>query len=250
MRAARFKRDPGQPAKVLGHRGARHAAPENTLAAFELARAEGAAGVELDVRIDAEGTVIVLHDPTLTRVTAGACSAHVEDLKRADWAALDVGKGEKVPLLVDVLDWAKRHDLCVNVEVKADVRNRRRLLSAVVQCLAPRAAESERLLLSCFHPGIVWHLAKHLPDFGVNWLVHDRQPLLGRAPAFRRLGALGVNPQHTLLSVSSVERWKAAGALLCTWTVNSPELALAYDHFGVDVIISDEPGRVLSALRG
>jgi glycerophosphoryl diester phosphodiesterase len=47
---------------VLGHRGARHAAPENTLRAFELARTEGADGVELDVRIDANGEVIVLHD--------------------------------------------------------------------------------------------------------------------------------------------------------------------------------------------
>ena len=49
---------------VLGHRGARHAAPENTLAAFDLAMTEGADGVELDVRLDGDGRVIVLHDPT------------------------------------------------------------------------------------------------------------------------------------------------------------------------------------------
>src|SRR5262249_27028360 len=65
---------------VLGHRGARHAAPENTLRAFELALAEGADGIELDVRLDGDGRVIVLHDRTLERVTAGGETRDVEAL--------------------------------------------------------------------------------------------------------------------------------------------------------------------------
>ena len=47
---------------VLGHRGASAAAPENTIAAFERARALGADGVELDVRRSADGVLMVHHD--------------------------------------------------------------------------------------------------------------------------------------------------------------------------------------------
>ena len=60
-----FRRQSGERPFVLGHRGARHAAPENTLKAFDMAAAEGADGVELDVRLCQSGEVIVLHDPTL-----------------------------------------------------------------------------------------------------------------------------------------------------------------------------------------
>src|SRR3954468_10133753 len=101
-----WQRPLGKRPFVLGHRGARHAAPENTLAAFELARREGADGVELDVRLDASGEVIVLHDPTLTRVTQGKETRHAEDISSPELARLDVGAGERVPLLADVLDWA------------------------------------------------------------------------------------------------------------------------------------------------
>ena len=80
----RLTRKPGTLPLVLGHRGARHAAPENTHAAFELARSEGAAGVELDVRLVKSGEIVVLHDPTLTRVTRGADARAVEQLSFAE----------------------------------------------------------------------------------------------------------------------------------------------------------------------
>jgi glycerophosphoryl diester phosphodiesterase len=73
-----WQRPAGARPFVLGHRGARHAAPENTQRAFELALAEGADGIELDVRLDRDGRVIVLHDRTLARVSAGQETRDVE----------------------------------------------------------------------------------------------------------------------------------------------------------------------------
>ena len=146
---------------MLGHRGARHAAPENTLAAFELARSEGADGVELDVRLDGDGRVIVLHDPTLTRVTSGAETRHAEDLSSAELGRLDLGKGERVPLLADVLGWAREHQQRVNVELKSDVRNRKLLLTQVARVIGSVALPE--VLFSSFDPHFVWWLARHLP---------------------------------------------------------------------------------------
>src|SRR5262249_42384739 len=57
--------------RILGHRGASSDAPENTLAAFQLALEQGADGVELDARVCASGEVVVFHDERLERLTGG-----------------------------------------------------------------------------------------------------------------------------------------------------------------------------------
>src|SRR5512134_3488878 len=105
---------------VLGHRGASAAAPENTLAAFRLAMAQGADGVELDVWRCATGEVVVAHDEDLVRV-AGA-PLRVPDAPLAALRALDVGawrgeqwRGERIPLLEEVLEALPR--AVVNVEL-------------------------------------------------------------------------------------------------------------------------------------
>ena len=231
---------------VLGHRGARHAAPENTLAAFELARTEGADGIELDVRLDADGAVIVLHDPTLTRVTEGADRRHAEDIPSRELARLDVGSGQRVPLLADVLDWARASGQRVNIELKSDVRDRSRLLHGVRSVLD--RTELPSVIFSSFHPYFVWWLARHLPDLPRAWLVHRKQTILKYAPGLTLLGANAVHPEHSLVTAERVRRAKRAQVLLNVWTVNDPARARELADLGVDAIISDVPGKILSAL--
>ncbi len=231
---------------MLGHRGARHAAPENTLAAFDLARREGADGSELDVRLDGSGRVIVLHDPTLTRVTQGAERRHVEELSSTELAHLDVGSGERVPLLRDVLVWAQEHGQRLNVELKHDVRNSALLLREVLR--AVQGVLLPCLIFSSFHPYFVWWLARHAPDLPRAWLVHDKQYLLKYARGSRLIGANAVHPQHTLVTAERIAHAKRRGMLFNVWTVNDAARARALAALGVDAIISDVPGRILSAL--
>ena len=231
---------------MLGHRGARHAAPENTLAAFDLSRQEGADGVELDVRLDGNGQLIVLHDPTLTRVTAGADDRHSEDIPSLELGRLDVGAGQRVPLLADVLDWARAHQQRVNVELKSDVRRRALLLTQLA--LTVRRSAPPALLFSSFDPRFVWWLAHHLPEFPRAWLVQKSQRLLKYAPGFRWLGANAVHPQNALATQTRVASIKAAGCLANVWTVNDPARAQELSKFGVDALISDEPAKILSGL--
>jgi glycerophosphoryl diester phosphodiesterase len=243
---AAWRRPAGQRPFVLGHRGARHAAPENTLAAFELSRTEGADGIELDVRLDGDGRVIVLHDPTLARVTGGAETRHAEDLSSAELGRLDVGKGERVPLLAAVLSWAREHEQRVNVELKSDVRNKQLLLTELERVISSQALP--KVLFSSFHPYFVWWLGRHLPSQPRAWLVHDRQRLLKYAPGLRLLGANALHPQHTLVNAQRAGRAKRAGYLLNVWTVNDPARATELAALGVDTIISDVPGKLLSEL--
>jgi glycerophosphoryl diester phosphodiesterase len=233
---------------VLGHRGAPHAAPENTLRSFELARTEGADGVEFDVRLDGSGEVVVIHDRTLSRVTSKRSRARVDRLSTSELRSFDVGEGERVPLLGEVLGWAKDHDLCLNVELKSSHGSRAALVLALVERLKGDPGVSQRILLSSFDPLTVAALARALPAFPVGWLVHDKQRLLKWGFGRRLLGAAGMNPQHTLLTPARIARWKRGGGLLTTWTVNDPASAIDYAALGVDAIISDVPGRILAAL--
>src|SRR6476646_7269082 len=125
MNATSFRRLSGAPPYVFGHRGVRGAAPENTMAAFELAAASGADGVELDVRLCRTGELVVCHDPTLARFTGGRDERKVADLDLGELARADVGSGQGVPPLAEVLRLARDRKLRVNVEMKRDVPNRR-----------------------------------------------------------------------------------------------------------------------------
>jgi glycerophosphoryl diester phosphodiesterase len=223
--------------------------PENTLAAFDLARQQGADGVELDVRLDRGDVVVVLHDATLERVTRGRDRRAVERLTYAELSAVELGADARIPRLEDVLTWASRSDLRVNIEIKRDVSRLRELVRRVSALVRDTPDAAERVLLSSFHPGVVLACARLIPHVPSAWLVHARQRWLRSAPGFRYLGASGVHPELALASAKRVLRWRAAGALLNVWTVNDIDEARRLAALGVDGIVTDTPGKVLAALR-
>ena len=89
--------------QVLGHRGWPHPThPENSLAAVDAALSTGADGVEVDVRMTADGVAVCCHDDDLTRVTGTALS-----VRRSTWAQLQqvrLRDGSRLPLLGEVLE--------------------------------------------------------------------------------------------------------------------------------------------------
>jgi glycerophosphoryl diester phosphodiesterase len=249
----RLKRTPGRAPLVLGHRGARHAAPENTHAAFELSRSEGAHGVELDVRLVKSGQIVVLHDPTLARVTGGADRRAVEQLSWQEAERADVGGGERVPLLSDVLDWARQHDQLVNVEVKSDVRRRRDLVGGVIDLLSKHPYAPRGVVLSSFDPRFVWRLARALPVVPSAFLFHTKSPVaraaaLVGAATFSRMGARAVHPEHVLVTEPRMHAWRSKHVLVGVWTVNDEARARTLAALGVDYIVSDSPGAILEAV--
>jgi glycerophosphoryl diester phosphodiesterase len=245
-RIAAWVRPPGARPFVLGHRGARHAAPENTLRAFELARAEGADGVELDVRLDGDERVIVLHDRTLERVSGGSETRDVERVGASDLARVSLG-GERVPLLAEVLAWAREHALRVNVELKRDVSRPLALLRNVSRVVKASGVGPETVLYSSFQPAFVGALAVLSPNIPRAWLLDADAGVVGRGAAFRAV-ADGLNPHRTLVTSAALWRWKRHGAPIATWTVNDEQEARHLAELGVDTIISDRPGAIFAAL--
>jgi glycerophosphoryl diester phosphodiesterase len=101
---------------ISAHRGASGYAPENTMSAFRLAHELGADGVEFDVHLSADDRLVVIHDDTLDRTTNGR--GYVRDHPWSALARLDTGSGERIPLLEEVLDWARRVEMPLSIEMK------------------------------------------------------------------------------------------------------------------------------------
>jgi glycerophosphoryl diester phosphodiesterase len=108
---------------VVAHRGAHAYAPENTMAAFRLAHELGADAIELDVHLSADERLVVMHDDTLDRTTSGSGligSWTWDDLSRLSagaWYAADFA-AERLPLLEEVLDWARQARMPLSIELK------------------------------------------------------------------------------------------------------------------------------------
>ncbi|MFN8104150.1 MAG: glycerophosphodiester phosphodiesterase [Acidimicrobiia bacterium] len=246
---------------VLGHRGAPQVAPENTMAGFEKAEREGADGVELDVHRSADGEFVVIHDPTLDRTTdAGGpvSSRTAAELARVDagwgFAGRDGatpyrGKGVGVPLLDDVLDWARARALVVDVEIKAAADDPG-LAADVAEHVATRG-DADRVFLSSFSLDQARGATSAVPGVAVALLSIGWDPLEALAAAVDA-GCRGLHPDLVSLADAGAERVVAAaragGCWVAPWTVNDAAGVSRFAAAGVAAVITDDPAMARRAL--
>jgi glycerophosphoryl diester phosphodiesterase len=226
---------------IVGHRGGRGEGwpRENTLAAFARAREEGAHAIETDVRLSAD-EVVAFHDPTLARTTEKRDSRLVA---RVPWRELDpLG----VPRLADVLAWAARTGCALNAEVKHDVPDRLALVRAVARQL--RTARVP-VLVSSFDPFVLALMRILLPALPCAILTDPHQSYAPLLHGIVRPGLVfGLNVERRQAAPDRIARWKRRGLAVGVWTVNEPEEARGLAEEGVDLLISDQPGRLVEAL--
>jgi glycerophosphoryl diester phosphodiesterase len=234
-------------------------APENTLTAFELARGEGADGIELDVRLDGDDELVVIHDPTLARMTGGSDARAVAALPTRELCSVDLGHGARVPRLVDVLAWARDVGLRVNVELKADVRRRERLLLGSLSAIQ-LTRSADLVLLSSFDPGLVLGALHRAPSLAAAALVAPPRVALERgAPTrhaaralarfrLRGVAPLAVHPHFSLVTRDLLHSVHAHGLVLNAWTVNASADLARLAELGVDGLITDDPAAALRTL--
>jgi glycerophosphoryl diester phosphodiesterase len=237
---------------VIAHRGASKDAPENTLAAFSLARQQGADGVELDVIRCASGELVVFHDDDLARLGGGTARDLV---RRMTWDALrerDVGGGERMPTLDQVFDAVG--PLMVNVELKSAPtwaeRARDDGLAADVAELIGRRGLAEQVLVSSFDPLLLQRFRGRAPKIATGLLfAHDQSLPLRRAWARRVVRPAAVHPESVLVDAVTLRGWRDAGYAVNVWTVDDPAEVRCLGALGVDGIITNTPLATRSVLE-
>ncbi len=218
---------------VIAHRGASAAAPENTVEAFRLADEMGADGVELDVRLAADGRLVVAHDPL-----------------PADTAVVAA-----LPDLATILD-ACGTRMLVNVEIKNEPvqptpqRSPSTDLGVVaptIEALHASGIGLERFLISSFSWPTIDACRQLDPAIATAALCADVVDV-DKLDRIARRGHLALHPFDGTLTTEGVTRCHDRGLLVNTWTCNDPDRIRELATIGVDGVCTDVPDAALAAL--
>jgi glycerophosphoryl diester phosphodiesterase len=212
---------------VVGHRGAMGSCPENTLLSFERAAEMGAEWVELDVHTSRDGALMVIHDQLLERTTNG--SGRVADHTLSELKSLDAGQGQSIPTLDEVLVWARRRGVGVDVEVK----------QAPARSVVDAVGDFQPVLITSFDHPLVSDIKRLAPGLRTG-LLYAHRPLdpVGMA---RAADAAVLLPQWPYVHRQDVHTIHAANLELWTWATSDRHVLSALVAMGVDAIATNDP---------
>ena len=200
---------------LLGHRGARalKSIPENTIASFDQALADGCDGFEFDVRRTADEEAVVCHDPKaagfeISRATAKQVS--------------------QLPRLRDVLQRYRDSFLDIELKVKG--------LERITLDLFLRHKPRRGFVVSSFQPGALKSVHALDATIPLGLICESKTQLR----LWNELPVEYVIPQQELVDSELVRKIKGAGKKILVWTVNDPADMKRFAEYGVDGIISDD----------
>jgi glycerophosphoryl diester phosphodiesterase len=231
---------------IFAHRGSSKHAPENTLAAFDLAVSQNADAIELDAKLCADGEIVVIHDQTIDRTTDGTGS--VADFPLAALNEIDAGswfgnefRNEKIPSLAEVFESVGGKTF-INVELTNYASLRDELPDKVVDLVRKYGLET-RVLFSSFNPLALRRAHQLLPEaplgllalpgfpggWARSWLGHWVVPYQALHPEVNDTSQKLIKYQHK------------RNRRVHTWTVNAPDDIKRLIQTGVDGIFTDDP---------
>jgi len=244
---------------IFAHRGACAYAPENTLAAFELAYRQGARAVEFDAKLTSDHRVVILHDQTVDRTTDGI--GHVARLPLAALRELDAGswfsadtaapgsfRGEKIPTLDEIFE-SIGGKMFMNIELTNYAAPFDQLVSRVVEIVQHHGLE-QQVLFSSFLTHNLIRAARLLPRVPRGQLIFP-----GPSGWWQRLWgrSVSIQAEHPFtrdVTQKSVAHAHAHGRRVHVWTVNDPHDMRRLKQCGVDGIFTDDPLRALDVFSG
>ena len=271
---------PGTLPRVLNiaHRGARSLAPENTIAAARKALEVGADMWELDVRMTADGELIVLHDSTLER-TSNATDVFpnrrpwlVHEFRLDEIRPLDFGSwfqeqdpfgqiaagvvsqsdlagyaGERAPTLREALTFTLEHDRQINLEIKdlSGSPGHSQVVNKVLS-LVEELDMVDLVLLSSFNQHYLTQAREAHAKIATALLVSKPNPQAH--DLLRKLGAQAYHPRKTAIRAADVALLNRQGFRVHVWNVNDENTMRRLVEDGVSGIFTDFPQVLASFL--
>lgn len=258
--------------QVIAHRGASWDAPEHTVAAWDLALAQGADWIEQDLQMTRDGQLVVLHDDSLDRTARGPavdCSGLVREKTRAQLANCEVGSwfnaeypdraqasyvGARIATLDEVLTrYAGRARFYIETKRPEDAPGMEDSLLAVLRRhrLVGRGAQEGRVLVQSFSLASLRRLHALEPRLQLVQLWDDDiapdglEALLDSVRAY----AVGFGPARRLVSQRLVDAAHARGLDVHPYTVNAEPVMSFLLDLGVDGMFTDRPAALRAMLR-
>ncbi|NTU70650.1 MAG: hypothetical protein HGB10_02345 [Coriobacteriia bacterium] len=222
--------------ELIAHRAGEAYAPENTVAAVEQARKDNADRLEFDVQRTSDGQLVVVHDADLLRLSGKDISVGGSTL--AEVQAVDIGKGQHVPTLIEFLDAAG--DTPLALEIKTHPGDKQST-EEVVTLLQARGAIDRTVLLSL--------------DPAITDLAHRKEPRLRTADLVSvAIGQVPLLPSDVIAPTSSmastlfVSAAHSAGRKVWVWSLTDDAMVREAAMRGVDGIITSDVPRTREVL--
>ena len=227
---------------IVGHRGALGHAPENTMPGFEKGRQLGADVMELDVHLTRDDVLVVKHAAEVSRTTDGR--GRIREMTLAEIKRLDAGikfdprfRGERVPTLAEVLEWAKGR-MPLAIELKGDPQPAPGLEQKLVQTIREHGVLDEVMAISFHHAAI--RRVKELEPALATGILYEGG-LVDTIGAARAARADSVRPSWSYWTADLVAEVHAAGLTASAWPANDEERIAYLVGLGVDSIGTDYP---------
>lgn len=223
--------------EITAHRGASIKYPENTMAAFRGAKKLGADWIELDVQQTKDKQIVVSHDTNLNRVTG--VNKDIIDMNYSEIKKLDAGsffnkkfKGEKIPLLKEVLEFAKKNNIRLNIELKPTGKEKN-FEKQVVDLIKEYNFEDR-----CVVTSQVYNVLKKIKKYDKDIkTVYVMSIAIGKITDAKYADAFSI--KATNVTETQVSRVHNAGKEVYAWTVNKEESINKMIDMNVDNIITD-----------
>jgi glycerophosphoryl diester phosphodiesterase len=234
----------------VAHRGATAYAPENTIAAFDLAVDMKADYIEIDVQRSKDGELVLIHDTTVDRTTDG--TGKVGELTFEQLRSLDAGswkgeqyEGEPIPTFEEILD-RYRGKVGILIELKAPELYPG-IEKQVAEALKERnldKPQNEKIIIQSFNFESMKATNELLPLVPIGVLTSNRAHTTPEALQEFSTYADWFNPSYGIVTEELVNQVHSLGMKIGSWTVRSQEAADFLFEMKVDAIITDYPDYV------
>jgi len=242
----------GGSTSIAAHRGASRDAPENTLAAFELAWEQGADAIEGDFHLTKDNRIVCIHDST-TKRTAGV-NLVVAKSTLAELRKLDVGKwrgakwtGQRIPTLEEVLAIVPSgKQLLVEIKCGPEV------VAALKKILESSPLKRQQVIVISFKTKVIAESKKQLPGHKAFWLTSLRKDKETRSwsqshqkvlTTLKQIKADGLDCKANPAAVDSsfMAKLRSLGLQLHVWTVDDVKTAAYFRKLGAASITTNRP---------
>lgn len=245
---------------IVAHRGASHDAPENTLAAFELAWQRGADAIEGDFYLTRDGKIVCFHDGDTKRTAPTAPKRRVADLTLAELQQLDVGRwkdarfaGQRPPTLTEVLQ-----TIPAKKKIFVEIKSGPEILPELKRVLESSGLADDQIVIISFNKAVIAGVRQQLPQYKANWLTSFKsKPEVGWEPNLNQVlqqlqgtaaTGLGSKAEPRVVDRDFVRAIRDAGFEMHCWTVNDAALARLLVQRGVQSITTDRPAFIRQQL--
>lgn len=251
---------------IIAHRGASALAPENTLAAFTKAIEVGADGIEFDVRLTKDKTVVVFHDDDLLRI--GEAENSIADLNYEDLQNFDIGSwfnklnpkvqnpdfaAERIPTLERTLEFLNDYRGVIYIELKCRKKDVE-VLSKEVCRIIEKSKLFPQIIVKSFNLDALPIIKKHCPKIKtaalftlkVLTLLRKEKRLINIA---KDLGVDFLSLHFSLATKNLMRKAAKQNLNVAIWTVENPRWVKRAVKLGISHVITNNPAELLAKLR-